>query len=132
MATTPPPETLLTPTAQAAPHRISAAALEAARAILQLYDVSVREEDARAVGLPHLRADLRCMAILIDVTTNVFHASQIRPELRYWQRRMTEGSATATDIQRFLRKLGVELEYLPNYAEREDEHKLVYADATIR
>lgn len=131
MTPTPPSETLLTPS-QAAPHRISAAALEAARAVLQLYDLTVRAEDARALGLPHLRADLRCLAILIDVTTNVFHAAQIRPELRYWQRRMAEGSATASDIQRFLRKLGVELEYLPNYAERDDEHKLVYADATIR
>lgn len=106
---------------KAAPHRISAAALHAARAILQLYDVSVKPEGS----VKNLRADERCLAILIDITSNVYRAAQLRPELRYWQQRMLAGNATASDIGKFLRKVGVELEYLPNYQEREEEVKMV-------
>jgi hypothetical protein len=113
---------------KAPPHRISAASLEAARAILQLYNVTVNPD--ADVKIPNIAADVRCLALVIDLTSNVFHAAQLRPELAYWQRRMQTGTATATDIVKFLRRVGVELEYLPNYEEHEDEVKLIYADAT--
>lgn len=108
-----------TPTA--APHRISAAALHAARIVLQNYDLVVKTD----CGIRNLKADERCLAIMIDVTSGVYRASQIRPELRYWQEQLRAGQATAGQIAGFLRKLGVELEYLPNYENREEEVKVV-------
>jgi hypothetical protein len=106
---------------KAAPHRISAASLHAARAILQLYDLVVKPDG----NVKNLRADERCLAILIDITSNVYRAAQLRPELKYWQQRLAAGTATANDIAKFLRKIGVELEYLPNYQDREEEVKMV-------
>jgi hypothetical protein len=106
---------------KAAPHRISAASLHAARTVMQCFDITVKPD----TGVPNLRADVRCLAILIDITTNVYRAAQLRPELRYWQERLRAGTATATDINKFLRKIGIELEYLPNYEDREEEVKVV-------
>jgi len=108
---------------KAAAHRISAAALHAARAILQLYDISVKPD----ASVNNLRPDERCLAVLIDITTNVYRASQMRPKLRWYQDRMRAGKATPTEIGRFLRELGGELEYLPNYQSREEEVKCVLA-----
>jgi hypothetical protein len=106
---------------KSSPHRISAAALHAARAMLQCFDIQVKPD----AGIRSLRADERCLAILIDITSNVYRAAQLRPELRYWQQRLQSGTATATDVSRFLRKVGIELEYLPNYENREEEVKVV-------
>ena len=109
------------PPVRAAPHRISAAALHAAETILRCYDITLKPDH----GVSGLRADVRCLAILIDVSSNVFHAAQLRPELRHWQKMMRAGTATATDINNFLRKVGVELEYLPNYEDRDEEVRVV-------
>jgi hypothetical protein len=89
--------------------------------MLQCFDVSVKADG----NVPNLRADERCLAILIDVTTNVYRVAQLRPEFRYWQERMQNGSATAEDIVKFLRKAGVELNYLPSYEHRDEEVKVI-------
>jgi hypothetical protein len=102
-------------------HRISAAAWHAANTLLQFYDVQLKP----GVSMRGMKADARCLAIVIDLCTNVYRASQLRPEFRYWQERMLSGTATAADIGKFFRKAGVELGYLPTYEEKDEEVKVI-------
>jgi hypothetical protein len=68
------------------PHLTSAASLHAARTVLREFSLTVRPPESLPSGsIPNIRADESCLAITIDYGTNIFHVSELRPELRYWQ-----------------------------------------------
>lgn len=87
-------------------HRTSASALHTARVILKNYDLTVRPPETLVSGrIDNLKADEAHLAIIIDYATNAFEVALLRPEVRYWQRRLMSGSATAPQIAGFMAKL---------------------------
>jgi len=95
-------------------HRTSAPALRAARVVLKSYSLTVKPPQALPSGrLEKLEADERCVAILIDYATNIFKIAELRPELRYWQKRIFDGSATAPGIATYFKRVLEAFSYLP-------------------
>lgn len=54
------------------------------------------------------------------MSSNAYHVALVRPELSYWQKRMTDRTATAPQIGSFVRKLIEALELIP-HAKYEEE-----------
>jgi hypothetical protein len=86
---------------------VSAAALFAARELRAAFDFTIR----LAADLPGGQAavpaaDDRCVAILIDEATQVADILRLRPELRYWQGRLFDGTAekSAPQLGAFIQK----------------------------
>ena len=95
-------------------HRSSAAALRAARVVLERYDLAVRPPESLVSGaIPNLTGGEACLAIIIDHATNVFHLALIRPELRYWQERLFGETATASQIAGFLQRVIEAFDLIP-------------------
>jgi hypothetical protein len=87
-------------------HRVSAAALHAARVVLKHYTLEAKPiEELPSGRIPNLEATEKCLAIVIDWMSNVFHVANVRPELRYWQERMHANTATAPQIAGFLQRM---------------------------
>jgi hypothetical protein len=78
-------------------------------------------------AIPNLVANEAHLSIVIDYTTSAYQVAGIRPELRYWQQRMTARTATAPQLGMFLRKLIESLEKIPDYAP-EQVAQIVEAD----
>ena len=77
-------------------HRTSSAALHAARVVLQHYELTVRPpEQIQWNPIRNLQATDVHVAIVIDLVTNAYVVALLRPELRYWQRRLTQGPVDA-------------------------------------
>ena len=101
-------------------HSVSAASLHAARTVLKNYDFVVRPPELLPSGrLDGLEPSEKCIAILIDYATNIFKIAELRPELRYWQRRIFAGTATAPQLAMFLNKILEAFSYIP----KDDESK---------
>jgi len=98
-------------------HRISAPALHAAVTLKKSYCFEVLPTDRLPSGhLQGLTAQERCLAILIDYATNVFELCLLRPELRYWQDRLFAGTATASQIGAFCKKVLHAYELIPQHS----------------
>lgn len=93
------------------PHLISAPSWHAAHVVLKHFTLEVRPKALERI--PKLQADARCVAIFIDFGTQIFNVVKLRPELMYWQKRMTAGTITALNVVSFLRRLESELDKLP-------------------
>ncbi len=99
-------------------HRTSAAALHAARVILRNFNIEVIPPEKLASGrIPNLQNNEACLAVIIDLTTNVFEISALRPELRYWQKHLFAGTASADQIANFFRRCLDAFEKIPRSLE---------------
>ncbi len=96
-------------------HRTSAAALHAARTVLREYDIAIRPDRQ----MPNQAADEKCLAIVIDLTTNAYRVCGVRPELRYWQDRMHAGTATPQQIGGFFNAVLEAFESVPVFRDSE-------------
>ena len=104
---------------------VSAASLFTARELRSVFDFTVRPvEDlpARQAAVP--AADDRCVAILIDEATQVADVSRLRPELRYWQGRLFDGTAerSAPQLGMFIQKALDSFSRIPQF--RAEEHRI--------
>lgn len=96
------------------PHRTSAAALHAAREVLKHYSLEVIPPETLPTSkIDNLQATEKCIAILIDYSTNIYHLANLRPELRYWQKRIFAGTATASGIATFFKRVLDTFEFIP-------------------
>ena len=103
-------------------HRTSASALNAARSVLSVYNLTVRTpEDLPSGRVANLKADEACLAVIIDYATNIFQLSSLRPELRYWQERMGVDTASAPQIALFLKKVLEAYGTIPQYKPEENQ-----------
>jgi len=101
-------------------HRSSPSGLHAAREVLRLYNVTVkRMEDVPGMP-PGVLANEVHLSILIDKATNAHLVCAIRPEIRYWQNRLTARTATSRDIDFFLKRVIETLEMVPEYQKNEE------------
>lgn len=100
--------------------RTSSPALYAARILRERYAFTVRQN----ADFPRdLKADERCIAIIIDHKTNVKALVNLRPKLNHWQRVLETGindDHTARQITFFIRELIDALEAVPHYSEEEE------------
>lgn len=95
-------------------HRVSAASLHAARIVLKNYTLVVKPPESLPSGrLDKLEPNEKCVAILIDYATNIFQVVLLRPELRYWQKRLWARTATAPQLMGYFQKLITALEMVP-------------------
>ncbi len=107
-------------------HMTSAAALHAARTVLREYAIEVRPERR----LSNQAADERCLAIVIDLTSNAWRVCEVRPELRYWRERLHHATATAENIGNFFNRVLEAFESVP--AHPDDERRIVTTLETPR
>lgn len=104
------------------PHRSSASALYAARAVLKENSIAVRPPErlpfgARPVG--GLQANEFHLSVIIDRVTNAYRIADLRPELSFWQQRLTARIAEPSQLCIFLKKLIEAIEYVPRYPPEE-------------
>ena len=98
-------------------HLTSAAALHCAREIIKAYAMEPRPPEELPSGrLDKLTAGERHVATLIDVATNAHEVVRLRPELHYWQRRLSAGTATAPQLASYLTKVLDALALVPRRA----------------
>lgn len=110
-------------------HRSSAASLRAARIVLEKYNITVRPPESLVSGaIPNLTNSEACVSVIIDYATNVFHLSLIRPELRYWQERLFNSTASASQIAGFLQKVIETFNLIPK---RKQEESPMVATLTL-
>lgn len=98
-------------------HVISAPALRAATGIFQCYEVSWKL--SKSVPQP------KQIAGVIDTTVRLYRAVRLLPVVMEYKRRLARGDMTLQDITSFFKFVGIELEYLPTYEEREEESLVV-------
>jgi hypothetical protein len=92
------------------------------------YAMTVKPPDTLRTGrLDGLTASERHVATLIDNATNVFRVASLRPELHYWQRRLTAGTAVASQIAAFMSKMLTELQRVPRRASDEEAMAITFA-----
>ncbi len=77
--------------------------------------------------LDGLTCSERHVATLIDHATNVFRVSCLRPELHYWQRRLTAGTAEPPQVAAFLSKVLTELRSVPRRMPDEEQKVVAFA-----
>ena len=110
------------------PHLTSAPALRCARVVMGEYDMAVRPPaELKSGRLDGLTSSERHVATLIDTATNVFRVAALRPEIHYWQRRLTAGTATPPQIVAFLSKVLTELESVPRRTPQEQQEMTTFA-----
>jgi hypothetical protein len=114
-------------------HRISAAALHLARNILKEFSLAVRPPETLISGrVDKLQATEAHAAIIIDYATNVFHIALLRPEVRYWQKHLQAGTATAPQIANFFSKILDAFALLPVDTEEEKQNRVTSTFALPR
>jgi hypothetical protein len=94
-------------------------AMEVSRFIFHYYSVTPKK------GLPDPELDRIRIAKLADVSLNINRTVQVPDIARNCKTRLLEGSATKEEVQQSFRALGILLEHLPNYEEREEVSKLL-------
>jgi hypothetical protein len=114
------------------PHRSSSAALHAARVLLQHWIITPKPPgDLKSGSIHNLKANEAHLSIVIDLASNAYHVALVRPELSYWQKRMTQRTATAPGIGNFVHKLIAALEMIP-HAKYEEELEQFAPDVFTR
>jgi len=102
-------------------HRTSAAALTAARLVMDHYQFTVRPPETLTSGrIDNIQANEKCIAILIDYATNIFKIAELRPEFNHWQESLW-GDPKPGQIIGFMDKLIAAFGFLP----QDDENKIV-------
>lgn len=90
-------------------HRVSAAALTAARSVLASYRLTVKPpQDLPSGYIPKLEATDRHLAVIIDYGSNIFEIANLRPELHHWQMRLTNAAASndlASQVRSYLQRV---------------------------
>lgn len=110
------------------PQLTSAPALRCTRVVMKAYALEVRPPESLGTGrLDGLTNSERHVATLIDNATNVFRVVSLRPELHYWQRRLTAGTATAPHLVAFLKKMLVDLSSIPRRTPQEEQQMVTFA-----
>jgi hypothetical protein len=99
-------------------HRVSAAALIAAREVLKRYQLQPRPGDfpGKVNGLTGSEAHI---AIIIDHATNVFKVALLRPEVFYWQRALRSRVVEPSQIVAFLKKCVDTFAEVPQYGPKD-------------
>jgi len=99
-------------------HRVSAAALTAAREVLKRYQLVPRPGDfpGRVNGMTAGEAHV---AIVIDYATNAFKVALLRPEIFYWQVALRSRRVDPVQIVNFLKKVVDTLAEVPQYGPRD-------------
>jgi len=100
-------------------HRLSKPALEAARFIFHYYRVTPRR------GRADDQIDRLRIAKLIDVSIEWTRAARANELVKQADKLLKAGQATEDDIKFCFRRVGVLLETIPNYSEREEETKIL-------
>lgn len=93
--------------------------MEVSRYIFHYYRVTPKK------GLPDMDLDRIRIARLAEVSLCINRTLKVPDIARNCKTRLLEGSATKEEIRQSFRALGVLLEYLSNYEEREEESKLL-------
>lgn len=102
--------------------RTSAAAVHAAKILMEHFNFSARPpEEVKSGRVDGILADIRCIAIVVDYATSAFEVANLRPELRYWQERLTERTATPSQLAAFLQKSIEAFDRLPKNGPCEPE-----------
>jgi len=65
------------------------------------------------------------LAQAVEAGLGIARAMELVPVARFYCERIKAGQATAKEIRACFRKLGILLEYLPNYADRREESLLL-------
>jgi hypothetical protein len=95
-------------------HRVSAAALHAARVVLKNYTLEVKPVEELPSGrIPNLEASEKCVAIIIDWMSNIFQVVELRTQLGECRKRMRQGTATAPQVAEILQRLSDAFDALP-------------------
>jgi len=98
----------------------SAAALTAARLVMEHYEFTVRPPETLTSGrMDNIQATEKCIAILIDYATNIFKVAELRPEFYYWQENLFTDPKPGQIIG-FMDRLIAAFEFLP----RDDEEQI--------
>lgn len=100
-------------------HQLSRVGTEGARTLLHYYVVTPK------TGLPDPTLDTVRLAKMIDIGIGWTRAAQVEPILTHARNELKEGRSSQKDIVRYLRNVGILLEYLPGYEERAEELKLL-------
>lgn len=103
-------------------HQISGPSLRAANAIFQCYEVSWKKAKP-GTPAPHPHQ----IAGIIDTVTRMYRAVRLLPLVKAKKQELAQGKLTIQDVADFFKHIGVELEYLPTWKEREEEAKIVLA-----
>jgi hypothetical protein len=102
-------------------HRTSSSALHTARTILKNYDLEVRPPESLPSGsMPGLTNHESNVAVLVDFATNVFQIALLRPEVKYWQKHLRAGEASAGQIANLFQKILQAFEMLPKDSKQEE------------
>lgn len=110
-------------------HRSCAAALHATRMVMKFNQFTIRPPETLVSGAVHnLTASEAHISIIIDKATQAYEIAKLRPELRHWQLRMTQGNATAPQIAQFLKRCVEVMDLVPPELPSV-EQKIVSADA---
>lgn len=99
---------------------LTAASLEAARRLFHYYFVTIISGDVLPENLHRV-----AVAKIIDVSLGLAKAMKAAPRVQTCLDSLKRGNITPEDVQKYLRTIGILLECLPNYEEREDEVKLL-------
>lgn len=103
-------------------HRVSAAALVAAREVLKEYQLEVRPETC-ALGMTNSEAHV---AIVIDLATNIFRLAELRLEHYYWQQRLNARTAEAGALAGYLQRVLGVFASLPQYGADEQPPRVTW------
>jgi hypothetical protein len=99
-------------------HRVSAAALNAAREVLKHYQLVPRPEDIPG-KVNGLLANAAHIAIIIDHATAVYKIALLRPEVFYWQTALRSRQVEPVQIEIFLKKVIDTFAETPQYGPQE-------------
>lgn len=95
-------------------------AREVARFVFHYYEVSPRGRTLDDV------LDRHRVAKLAEASLGISRAQRILPLLRKTDTQLREGKASQADVVKCLRTVGIYLEYIPGYEERDEETKLLH------
>ena len=98
---------------------LSKAALEAARFLFHYYAVTPKRGEADP-DVDRLR-----VAKIVESCIEISRAIKALPSVEAAQARLRSGQITVEEVKKVLRELGVLLEYLPGYENKEEELKLL-------
>ena len=97
-------------------HLVSAPSVEVAGNLLKKFNFEVLPEEKLPAGTDHrLKADERCIAVIVECATNVAEVAKLRPEVGFWQMKLANGLATAPQIATFLQKIVNTFAMTPQY-----------------
>jgi hypothetical protein len=100
---------------------LTRAAIEAGRTLFWYYEITLRKKPVIYDEALH-RLDV---AKSVDVALGLAKAHDALPLMQYGLKKLTEGQMTLKEVRALFRRVGVLLESIPTYQEREDEVKLL-------